>query len=248
MIAYGAGMATRTAALRQDIETKTKQAWWSLLALGILSILFGVVILVWPGPTTLVAGIMFGIFLIVGGLVQIVEGIMGDSDNRLLSIVSGALALVLGAFCFRDDIANSVAVLGVFIGISWIFGGVWGVTAGVAGQHLPHRTWTIIAGVLTLIGGFVLIASPWDSMMVLMLVTGIFAIAIGLVEIVGAFRLRSAAKEVAQKVDDVTGKIDATVGRVEGAVTQRLDGISDRVQQHRTTDGAQTDGDKTDGQ
>lgn len=212
---------TTKSLLREDIETKTKQAWWSLLALGALSILFGVVVLVWPGPTTLVAGIMFGIFLIVGGIVQVVAGIIGDTENRWLSVISGALSLVLGAFCFRDDIANSVAVLGIFIGIGWIFGGVWQITAGIAGKHLPNRTWTVIAGILTLIGGFVLIASPWDSMIILMVVTGIFAIAIGIVEIIGAFRLRSTAKQVGQRVDDVTGavsqKVDAVTGRVQDA-------------------------------
>ncbi|WP_019202471.1 HdeD family acid-resistance protein [Tsukamurella sp. 1534] len=199
--------------IQQGIQDTVKGTWQSLLALGISSILLGVVIAAWPGPSTLAAGILFGIFLIVSGIFQVVAGLIGETDHRVLSVISGALSLVLGAFCFRDDIVNSIAILGIWIGISWIFAGVTSITTGIAGKLLPHRTWLVILGILTLLGGFVLIASPWDSMFILMLVTGIWAIAIGIVEVIAALQVRGKAKQVGQRVSDfATGTPTADPG------------------------------------
>ncbi len=42
--------------------------WWVFLVRGIAAILFGVLALVWPGPTLAVLVIMFGAYVLVDGI------------------------------------------------------------------------------------------------------------------------------------------------------------------------------------
>ncbi len=186
------------------IQQGVKATWQAVLAMGFLSVLLGIIIAAWPGPTTLVVGILFGIFLLATGAFQMIAGLLGETQHRALSVISGALAIVLGASAFRDDIVNSVAILGIWIGISWIFSGVTSITIGFSDKLLPNRVWVVILGLLSIAGGAVLVSYPF-SVEVLVLVAGIWAIAIGVVQIISALQLRSAAKRVGQRVSDVIG-------------------------------------------
>ncbi|TWS19221.1 HdeD family acid-resistance protein [Tsukamurella asaccharolytica] len=188
--------------LQQDLEQGVKSTWQAILALGVLSIVLGVIIAVWPGPTTLVVGILFGIFLLLSGVFQVIAGLLGETQHRVLTVISGALALVLGVSCFRDDVINSVAILGIWIGVSWIFSGVTSVVIGASDKQLPSRVWVVILGILSVAGGAVLIAYPF-SVEVLVLFAGIWAVALGVVQVISAIQLRSSAKQLQQRVSDL---------------------------------------------
>ncbi|NMD57533.1 MULTISPECIES: HdeD family acid-resistance protein [Tsukamurella] len=190
--------------IQRDIQQGVKSTWQAILALGVLSIVLGVIIAVWPGPTTLVVGILFGVFLLLTGAFQVIAGLLGETQHRVLTVISGALALVLGVSCFRDDVVDSVAILGIWIGVSWIFSGVTSIVIGISDKQLPNRVWVVILGILSLAGGAVLIAYPF-SVEVLVLVAGIWAVAIGIVQVISAFQLRSTAKQVQQRVSDLVG-------------------------------------------
>ena len=42
--------------------------WWAVVLRGIAAILFGVVALVWPGPTVFVLVLLFGAYALVDGV------------------------------------------------------------------------------------------------------------------------------------------------------------------------------------
>ena len=189
---------------QNPIQQGVKATWQAILALGVLTIILGIIIAAWPGPTTLVVGVLFGIFLLVSGAFQVIAGLLGETQHRVLTVISGALSIILGVAAFRDDVINSVAILGIWIGVSWIFSGVSSITIGISDKNLPGRVWVVILGLISLAGGAVLISSPF-SVGVLVLVSGIWAIAIGVAQVISAFQLRSAAKHVEQRVSDLAG-------------------------------------------
>ena len=61
---------------------------------------------------------------------------------------------------------------------------------------MPGRGWQIFVGVISLIAGVVVMASPFDSILALSMVAGIWLIVIGVFEVVSAFGIRKAAKKV----------------------------------------------------
>jgi uncharacterized membrane protein HdeD (DUF308 family) len=61
---------------------------------------------------------------------------------------------------------------------------------------LPGRAWMIFAGVISLICGTVVLAWPFDSIVILAVVAGSWLIVIGVFEIVSAFQIRKAGKTI----------------------------------------------------
>ncbi|WP_024799410.1 HdeD family acid-resistance protein [Nocardia sp. BMG51109] len=172
-------------------------AWQSLLVTGLLSVVVGILVLVWPGPTLVVAGVLFGIYLLVSGIFQLVAafGPHVGGGWRVLSILSGVLSFILAFFSFRH-IGDAIVLLALWIGISWLFRGVAvlvgssEVPSGVAG-----RGWAICYGIVLLIGGLVLVIWPVGSIVTLTLVAGWWLIFMGIMEAVYAFQVRKAANQ-----------------------------------------------------
>ncbi|MEV8546169.1 HdeD family acid-resistance protein [Streptomyces sp. NPDC051572] len=177
----------------------SKAAWQVVLLTGVASLILGVLVLVWPGASLFAAGILFGVYLVISGVFQLVAafGTHRATSLRVLAFISGALSLVLGLFCFRGPM-QSILLLALWIGIGWLIRGITQTLAAIHDQTMPARGWQIFLGIVTFIAGIVLIDSPFRSVAVLTLVCGIWLVAVGVVEIVTAVRMRSHAKQVPQ--------------------------------------------------
>ncbi|WP_280298154.1 HdeD family acid-resistance protein [Nocardia neocaledoniensis] len=183
-------MTTNTV-LESPIAALAKKTWQTILVTGLLAVILGIIMLVWPGPSLLVAGILFGVYMVVSGIFQLVTAFthLPSTSFRVLSFISGVLSLIIGVFCFRDDF-TSIVLLGLFIGISWLFRGVAVLFAALADSGVPGRGWQIFYGVISAIAGVVLIVWPISSIATLVVVAGIWLIVIGIMEIITAFGVR----------------------------------------------------------
>ncbi|MGC7094266.1 HdeD family acid-resistance protein [Amycolatopsis lurida] len=169
-----------------------KAAWQAVLAAGVIALPLGVVVLVWPGPSLVVAGVFFGAYLLVSGIFQVVAafGTHASAPVRVLAFLSGALSIVLGVFCFSSAL-RSVLLLALWVGIGWLFRGVTQTMAAAADVAMPARGWQAFLGIISGLGGIVLIVSPLNSIAVLTVLTGCWLLVVGVVEIVTALRLRA---------------------------------------------------------
>jgi uncharacterized membrane protein HdeD (DUF308 family) len=168
-----------------------RSTWQLLLLVGILTVALGVIVLAWPGKTLVVAGVLFGIYLVVSGVGYVFAafGAHTGAVMRVLTLLGGIVSVVLGVFCFRDKL-ESILLLALWIGIGWLFRGMTLLAAALSFDHLPARGWQALAGVITIVGGGVLIVYPFDSIAILTLVAGCWLIAIGIVDVVSAFQVR----------------------------------------------------------
>src|SRR6185312_15302913 len=53
------------------MERLARRGWWFFLIFGIVAIAVGVIVLVWPSQTLRVVGVLFGIYLLVSGVMEI---------------------------------------------------------------------------------------------------------------------------------------------------------------------------------
>jgi uncharacterized membrane protein HdeD (DUF308 family) len=155
-------------------------AWPLMPVAGVAAVVLGVLVLVWPGPTLLVVGVLFGIYLLVTGAFQLFEAFAPHIPGglRALSLVSGALSVLLGLICFRGP-AESLLLLAIWIGFGWLLRGTMEIATGIT----TRRGMLVFLGAVTLIAGIVLIVSPFSSVLALTLVAGIWLIVVGVVEI-----------------------------------------------------------------
>lgn len=167
--------------------------WQVMLTTGVAATALGVLILVWPGETLFVVGVLFGAYLLVSGAFQLAGAFSAQVPGHLrtLSFVSGALCVLLGLICFRSA-AESVLLLALWIGFGWLLRGVMLVAVALSTERLPARGWQVFLGAVTFLGGVVMIVSPFGSLTVLTVVAGIWLLALGVTEIAHAVRLRAA--------------------------------------------------------
>jgi uncharacterized membrane protein HdeD (DUF308 family) len=172
--------------------------WKSTLLSGILAVILGVLVLAWPGKTIVVAAIFFGAYLLVTGIAQVIFAfsLHVSAGGRVLLFLSGAASLILAILCFRS-LQNSILLLAIWIGVGFIFRGVATAVSAISDPTLPGRGWQIFIGVITLIAGVVVLASPFESIATLILVVGIWLVVIGVFEVVSSFGIRKAGKDLA---------------------------------------------------
>ena len=191
------------------IETPSvvRNLWTSMLALGVLTLVLGAVVLIWPGDSIVVVSAVFGVYLLASGLAQAIAAFTVDvpGGSRVLLFISGALSVALGVFAFRDfSQGAAVWLLATWIGVGWIFQGVAETALAISSKELPRRGWYIFVGVLTVIAGVVVLVWPINSIVVLAIVVGAWLVVIGITQIVWAFRARKGAGTVERGVEQLT--------------------------------------------
>lgn len=177
--------------------------WTSTLVSGVLAVVLGAAILYWPGKTILVAAVLFGVYLAVTGVAQLLFAFglpLMSAGGRVMLFLSGTASVILAVLCFRhfnsDEEANAVLLLAIWIAVGFIFRGVSATVAATSDPALPGRGWQIFMGVVSLLAGLVTLAWPLTSLLTLTLVVGWWLIVIGVVEIVTAIKLRSESQKV----------------------------------------------------
>ena len=179
----------------RDVMAAVGRHWGWVLTFGILSILLGICMLVWPSATIVVISAFLGAYLLVSGIFQIVNAFaasMLTTGFRWLIGISGVLSVLLGLYAFRS-IAHSVAILVLLIGFGWMIRGFAQLFEAIADKGTPARGWQITMGILGVLAGLVVLMYPGPSLWALTLVVGIWLIVLGVAEIVGAFQLRKLA-------------------------------------------------------
>jgi uncharacterized membrane protein HdeD (DUF308 family) len=179
------------------LEVVARKGWMWLLGVGILSVVIGVIVLVWPSQTLRVVGVLFGIYLLVSGVFEIMLAFAPGMSGgvRFLSVLTGALSILLGLISFRGA-AESILLLALWIGFSWLIIGITRAVGAGSAPELPDRGWRIFGGILLAIAGVVIIVSPLNSIWTLALLGGIWLIVIGVWEIVEAFIVRRRSQQL----------------------------------------------------
>ena len=170
--------------------------WWLLLFGGIISLVVGIVIISWPTPTVIVVAVLFAIYLIISGLFEIVRSFASGltGGTRALLLITGVLSVILGIFAIRSAADNAVDLLGIFVGIAFLFRGFAGLFMGFDSKE--GRGWNIFFGIIMLVGGVVILVQPALALTTLAWVVGIWLVLIGIYEIIASFVVRSRTKDL----------------------------------------------------
>jgi uncharacterized membrane protein HdeD (DUF308 family) len=162
-----------------------QRLWASAILNGLLAVLLGVVILLWPGPSILMAAVVFGVYLLVSGIAQVVSAssLPASAGGRILLFISGAASVILAVLAFRH-FGEGYAIL----------------LLAINDPAFPGGGWAIFFGIISILAGIVVLAWPFDSIVTLALVAGIWLIILGVMEIVAGFGMRSDAKKVEKKI------------------------------------------------
>ena len=158
--------------------------------LGVVALILGLALLIWPGATLKVAAIALGAYFVVSGVIRIVTAVVElglPGGWRVLDILIGVLLTVGGVIVLKNA-ALSGATLAVLItmvvGLGWM---MEGVMALVESWRMPSSGWAVVYALLSIVAGFIVLFSPVSSTAWLILFGGCALIVLGVVAIVRAF-------------------------------------------------------------
>jgi uncharacterized membrane protein HdeD (DUF308 family) len=160
---------------------------------ALIALVAGGAILAWPGGSSTVIALIFGIYFLIRGLVRVAVGIFGPGltgGGRALSIVIGILLIVVGVFAFKSP-SGILELLGILIGIMWIIDGIATLVESGRGSS---RGIAITLGLISLIAGVAVLFVPAAAVDVLIILGGVFLIVIGVAQAIGAFTIGRMAK------------------------------------------------------
>jgi uncharacterized membrane protein HdeD (DUF308 family) len=149
---------------------------------------------------------LFGVYLLVSGIADVFLAVAlpRSATTRVMLFISGALSVVLAILSFRHfGDSYAVLLLSLWIGIGFVFQGVSATVVGVSVPELPERGWYIVSGIVSVIGGAVMLVWPFDSIAVLTLAAGIWLVIMGVVEIVYSLVLRKDMNKARDTIEAV---------------------------------------------
>jgi uncharacterized membrane protein HdeD (DUF308 family) len=169
-----------------------RRSSWMPLLLGVWAVLAGILTIIWPGSTVLALAIIFGVFLVIAGPMQIVHAVQlrGHAREWWLLLVRGVADLALGVLTLVWP-GITVLVLALLFGIELLLLGGFETAAAI--QARPVRrdwTWYLARGLVAIGLGIVTVAWPGITVFALALLLGFALIYLGVVLIFAATQLR----------------------------------------------------------
>ena len=189
-----------------EAPSPLRHLWKALLVGGITSLVLGVLVLGWPKISILTAAVLFGLYLLTSGIAEIAFAfsLHVSTPYRVLLFITGALSLVLGILAFRHfGQGYAVLLLAIWISVGFLFQGTAETATAISDPDLPGRGWHIVFGVVSMAAGVIVLAWPFDSIVMLAIVTGAWLVAIGTFEIVAALTSRKDLKAVEKGISQV---------------------------------------------
>jgi uncharacterized membrane protein HdeD (DUF308 family) len=178
--------------IENDLRLFTRN-WWALVLRGVLSVLFGLLILVWPGIALQTLVLFFGAYMLVDGIFALVSAITHRLANRhwWLTLLEGILGILAGILTFVYPGITALTLLYI-IAVWAIVTGVLEVMAAIRLREKIDNEWFLaLAGIVSLLfGALILIRPGAGALAVLGLIAG-YSLVFGVLMIVLGLRLRN---------------------------------------------------------
>lgn len=165
---------------------------WFLGLGGLLSVLIGIMMVVWPEMTAMVMTTMLAIYAVIGGIFYLGAAFASKGMSTMGRVglgLAGVLFILTGILAFTNPATSAVTlavIVVTFLAISWIFEGVAALsTLSIA----PSKGWAIFYAIVSILGGIALLMSPLFAGILLWIWAGITLIVIGIVQIIRAFMI-----------------------------------------------------------
>jgi uncharacterized membrane protein HdeD (DUF308 family) len=177
----------------RSASSTLKSSSTSMILLGVLAIIVGIIALAWPAVTVLALVYLFAIYAFVDAVLQGTRAfgsrtagpVFGHLFLAVIDVAAGVIALVWpGPTAF---------VLVLIVGIWAFVGGFFEIFAAFqSGETAGTRALFILGGLVSVLFGVVLFARPGVGAVTLALLFGFFSLVYGISQIVMGVHVRQA--------------------------------------------------------
>jgi uncharacterized membrane protein HdeD (DUF308 family) len=167
--------------------------WWQIALRGLIALIFGILVLAWPGVSLFILAIIFGAYVFVDGIFTLVAAVnyKAGAGRRTWLFIRGIAGIIVGLITFFWPAITELALVMLIAAWALVTGVMELVFAFRANQNTAIRWMFAISGILSLILGFLLLARPIIGALVIIWIIGAYAVLAGILLIILGFRLRS---------------------------------------------------------
>jgi uncharacterized membrane protein HdeD (DUF308 family) len=173
--------------------------WWVLLLRGVAFIALGVIAMMWPGIPLASLVVLFAAFSLIDGAASVILGMRGEADGTVwwTMILLGVLALATGIVAFAWPSLTLLVLLSIIASFA-ILRGVFEIVAAIRLRKLIDDEWVLgLSGAASIIFGVLLFARPKAGLLVIAIMIGAFMMAVGVMSVALALRLRKVQHKLA---------------------------------------------------
>ncbi|WP_250400356.1 HdeD family acid-resistance protein [Streptomyces cellostaticus] len=180
-----------------DAMTVLARSWLWILGSAVVTLVPGILILVWPDETLHVLAVLIGLYLLLIGALRFVTAFSREgAGERLPGLLVALLFVLAGVLCLRNPL-QTIAALSLIVGLVWLASGIVTLYTAISARDLPHRGVVLGAALLGIVAGIVVLVLPTESARALTRLLGLWLVLLGLVEAAVALAWRSALRRTA---------------------------------------------------
>ena len=166
--------------------------WWALVIRGVLALLFGLLVMIWPPVAIEFLVFFFGAFALLDGLFALVAGLQHHVESsRPILILQAVCGILAGMITFLWP--------GMVAFVLLIVIGAWAIVTGifeiVASFQMPSaisgKSLLGISGFISVLFGLILLSPHGLGILALCWLIGIYAIFAGLIMLGAGFTARA---------------------------------------------------------
>lgn len=175
----------------------TDLRWGSFVLLGLLAIIFGVIIALFPALSATVLIELIGIFLILlsfGAVMMSAVAPGGMKGSALLAVV-GIIGFFFGIATILSPHVMG-AVIFTLAGLALFIGGLLGLVFATTEKRMSHRGMFALQAVISLILGIIIMIGPVIGVALAILFIGVYFVAWGLISVIMGAMILNAKNSV----------------------------------------------------
>jgi uncharacterized membrane protein HdeD (DUF308 family) len=157
--------------------------WWLVVLRGIVGVVLGLLAIAYPLKTVGFLVVVIGLFMVIDSIIAIISSLLSvkKTDRWWVLLVQGIVGLILGLLVFNWPQATVGLIL--FLVALWaIISGVMLIVSAVSIRKQSYGGWLLTAGaIIAILFGIVMLANPYETVQVVTIIVGLFALVSGIV-------------------------------------------------------------------
>jgi len=170
--------------------------WGIVLTKGIISLLLGIMVLVWPLATWDIILIIAAVYIMLMGILFMIGGIwsMTVGWEGIVGVILGILAFMLGIYILKNP--GGMTLIGIYLL------GLWLIIAGIYRMFADwdlvgdSKALTIFVGIISILVGILLLQEPIVNGLIFYWVLGLFLLISGAIYIALSFKIKHDLKKL----------------------------------------------------
>jgi len=158
--------------------------WKAVVIRGALAIILGLIMVLLPAPTLIVATVLIGVFVLMLGLIGVIMFLaMIDKKNGTVLLLEGILGIAFGIMTIVWPNITALLLI-LLLGVWCLIEGILQIFVALTmARKATLRAVIGMSGALSLIVGLIFILAPGDGALALIWLIGVFVTAYGILSV-----------------------------------------------------------------